>query len=253
MIVDNNLPNVEDILDFSFLKENPGDICFKNSGGSDCAIVYYAVAKYIKENNLNIRTYHVTIDTVTKFWYVEHAKKVIDFVGKELGIYPIEHSIQTNVVVLKDHETNLPIGYREVQRELVKKVIENNPSIKYHFDGGSNHLPFKYLEQAKLNNYEKYRYVQYDDKERISLEDGAEPKNRYYQIKSNGLMVYTPFMNLDKRSVKKSYDFYGVTDTLFPITRSCEQPSTNANYKGQYHCGKCLFCFERESTFGFLE
>ena len=53
MIVDNNLPNVEDILDFSFLKENPGDICFKNSGGPDCAIVYYAVAKYIKKNNLN--------------------------------------------------------------------------------------------------------------------------------------------------------------------------------------------------------
>lgn len=252
MIVDNNLPNAEDILDFSFLKENPGDICFKNSGGPDSAIIYYAVAKYIKENNLNIRTYHVTVDTETKFWYIEHAKKVIDFVGKELGVYPIEHNVQTNVVVFKDPETTLPIGYVEAQRDLVKKTIENNPSIKYNFDGSSRSLPVKYLSEAQLNNYEKYGYITYDDPERQSIENGAATKDVYYPS-LNKLMAYSPFMNLDKRSVKKLYDFYGVTNTLFPITRSCEQSSTNKRYKGQSHCGECLFCFEREITFGFLE
>lgn len=60
--------------------------------------------------------------------------------------------------------------------------------------------------------------------------------------------AYSPMANRDKRSVAKLYKEFNVLDTLYPVTRSCE----NDNHPGS-HCGKCWWCNERLWGFGYLE
>jgi len=60
---------------------------------------------------------------------------------------------------------------------------------------------------------------------------------------------YRPFSNIDKKQIKKMYDELGLTETLFPLTRSCDNPKVK---KG--HCnGRCWWCEERKWAFGTYE
>jgi 7-cyano-7-deazaguanine synthase in queuosine biosynthesis len=60
--------------------------------------------------------------------------------------------------------------------------------------------------------------------------------------------LHVPMVNVDKLKVKQIYDELGLTDTLFPITRSCESLVLNSG-----HCGECWWCQERYWAFGKLE
>jgi 7-cyano-7-deazaguanine synthase in queuosine biosynthesis len=60
---------------------------------------------------------------------------------------------------------------------------------------------------------------------------------------------YRPFFNIDKKQIKNMYDELGLTETLFPITRSCDNPKVKTG-----HCnGKCWWCEERKWAFGTYE
>jgi 7-cyano-7-deazaguanine synthase in queuosine biosynthesis len=59
---------------------------------------------------------------------------------------------------------------------------------------------------------------------------------------------YRPFMNIDKKDVSKLYSSLDLLDSLYPITRSCENI-----YSPDKHCGKCFWCEERHWGFGYLE
>lgn len=59
-----------------------------------------------------------------------------------------------------------------------------------------------------------------------------------------------PFTNLNKKDIAEIYEELGVTETLIPYTRSCE------NYDPKYlgaHCGVCWWCGERNWGFGRFE
>lgn len=58
---------------------------------------------------------------------------------------------------------------------------------------------------------------------------------------------YSPWWNMDKKFVKQVYDYYNLTDVLYPITRSCEDLKLTEG-----HCGKCWWCEERQWAFGKL-
>jgi 7-cyano-7-deazaguanine synthase in queuosine biosynthesis len=59
--------------------------------------------------------------------------------------------------------------------------------------------------------------------------------------------IYTPFTNINKQVIGKMYDELGLTTTLFPLTRSCEDRSLSDG-----HCGECWWCQERQWGFGKL-
>jgi len=60
--------------------------------------------------------------------------------------------------------------------------------------------------------------------------------------------IYRPFINLDKKDVSKLYSSLDLLDSLYPLTRSCENI-----YSPDKHCGKCFWCEERLWGFGYLE
>lgn len=59
---------------------------------------------------------------------------------------------------------------------------------------------------------------------------------------------YVPWTNKDKKFVAKIYDYFNITETIFPITRSCESFTLRSG-----HCGKCWWCEERLWAFDRLE
>lgn len=59
-----------------------------------------------------------------------------------------------------------------------------------------------------------------------------------------------PFRNYDKRKISEIYDYYGVTDWLFPLTFSCE--NTDNKFENPVHCGECWWCQERAWAFNRL-
>lgn len=246
----------KNVIDYGFLLDNPGDVLIGNSGGPDSAILYWALVKFIQKHNLDTKVYHFTVDTTEKFFYVKHAKMVIDFVEQNLGFKVEKHNYREGVVVTSHPVTNMPVGYAEAQAELTNQMIRKYPNIKYLIGGSSNMLPYSYLKKAKKRN-KKYENLEYIDKNRRPVEEDATNIKPIFERVTvpdrPPLEIYLPFVNLDKRSVKECYEYFGVTDTLFPITRSCEATPSQVRYNGDKHCGKCIFCFERETVFGRLE
>lgn len=53
---------------------------------------------------------------------------------------------------------------------------------------------------------------------------------------------YMPFVNKNKKTISKIYQELNLMETLFPVTRSCEEIG-KIEYYG--HCGKCWWCEER--------
>jgi 7-cyano-7-deazaguanine synthase in queuosine biosynthesis len=51
---------------------------------------------------------------------------------------------------------------------------------------------------------------------------------------------YSPFRHIDKKQIKNIYSKYNLLESLFPITRSCENTVLTEG-----HCGECLWCEER--------
>lgn len=58
---------------------------------------------------------------------------------------------------------------------------------------------------------------------------------------------YIPFYNVDKKRIAELYHHYGLMDTLYPLTRSCE-----SHILTEGHCGVCWWCEERQWAFGKL-
>lgn len=58
---------------------------------------------------------------------------------------------------------------------------------------------------------------------------------------------YRPLYNINKQEVANLYEEFGVMDSLFPVTRSCESLTLLDG-----HCGQCWWCEERLWGFGNL-
>lgn len=57
--------------------------------------------------------------------------------------------------------------------------------------------------------------------------------------------MYTPFHRIDKKVIAGMYEELNLLETLFPLTRSCEN-----NNLLEGHCGECWWCEERLWAFG---
>lgn len=60
--------------------------------------------------------------------------------------------------------------------------------------------------------------------------------------------IYSPFFNIDKKYISNIYSELKIVDTIFSVTRSCEDLTLTAG-----HCGKCWWCEERLWAFNKLE
>lgn len=192
-------------------------IGIKLSGGADSAIVCYMLSKYIAENRSNTTIKPITVEHAGKSYQLEFAKKIIEFCKLEFGNIFEEH----------EHEwCDVSDRYVIVQDNLVKRLYKEN-KIQCHFVGITQNPPSSVMNQIGWNG---------------PADDRSAGVKRPL-IKGS---AYFPLINTNKQGVCNLYKEYNVLDTLFPLTRSCE------NFTEDYsvHCGECWFCKERYWGFG---
>lgn len=198
------------------------------SGGADSSLLLYLLTKKIIDEQLPIKIQPYSVRR-GRPWNPMYAEDVVEFV---------KDNFDTDVV--NDLIIYYPDINDEYQREIkefrdrdIENFIQNN--IQIMFSGITCNPPHDDNTISK-------------NKERTRDENSDRPI-----VNSSGFAYYiNPFFDINKKHVREIYDKYELTDTLFPITRSCEGADKDTdNYT--YHCGKCWWCEERIWAFGKLQ
>ena len=222
--IEDKFDNIDDS-EFEIIEYPVKTIGMWMSGGADSSLCAWMLCKHIKDNNLDIQFQPLSVRR-GRGWNPIYAGNVIDF---------IEDNLQFK---MKDHIVYYPDKDDEYQREIKEfrdRDVDNFNSrlIDIMYSGITCNPP----DSAGLSKNE----------ERTRDEEADRP------IESWGGFAYyiNPFFNINKKDVSRMYDENGLTDKLFPLTRSCEGSDyETGNYT--HHCGKCWWCEERLWAFGRL-
>lgn len=196
-------------------------VAVKLSGGADSSLLMYLLSLYsVRVRKLDL--FAVTVINSVKPYQHIHANRVIEFIEKNLGV-KIKHLVKPDPVD--------PNYYSEEQNNYLKS-FRSSGVFQINFSGITEN-PDVDLDPAK-----KFTYATERDKS-----VGVKPvRDRF---------GFTPFANVNKKAIAEMYETHGLMDSLFPLTRSCENKSVLA---GEPHCGDgCWWCLERKWGFGRLQ
>ena len=213
-------------------------IGMKLSGGADSSILYYALCKHIKDNNLDTKIIVVTLDTDFKNLYIAGANRVIGIVKDLTGIEPYEHF----TVTVPHSDEN----YTNGQAELVAKAKEKYGDLEF-FTGLTKNPPAHEMRDYFIENASKHGL----DFSRIEKHLDVIDTERD-DISHSDQNPYRVFGATDKKGTASAYEELGMMEKLYPYTFSCENaPYELLDEKGNHmHCGECFFCLERYWGFG---
>ena len=204
-------------------------IGLKISGGADSAIVAYMLAKFAVAEMPEMVVYPITGVTPTKPYQEIYAKRVLEKVSELTGY----HNWGQHTVGIATSE-----NYMKDQEKIVKRAYEET-GILTHFYGITanptiDEAPELYAWRDKWG----------------SPPGGIEERQKLSGTKKPWFAMRAPLVNVDKKGVAEHYTNQGVMDTLFPVTRSCEEFIDEPDYDQEHHCEKCYFCLERYWGFG---
>ena len=199
-------------------------IGIKLSGGLDSAIVAYLLCKYIHEERPDctlipftvihsFKPYNLWFASKVKWWLKEHFPTVQ---------WHKEHfTIHSNG---GDYNERM----EELQEDLKKKNI-----IDCKFSGVTANPPLEVYKQWSPND---------------SHDEPTPGRDREQELKDTSFGRI--LVNIDKKGVAELYKKFGLMDTLFNVTRTCEETELDPSVTP--HCGKCWWCEERRWGFGKL-
>lgn len=207
------------------LPEHFKQVGLKISGGADSAIVAYMLAKYIAEERPDLTIIPITVTHAEKNYQVEFSNKVINFIEAQFGIKFGQQF--TNMA--ESEET-----YTQTQANLVDKLFSDKV-IDCLYMGLTHNPPLEVMQTFAP----------------MVIAAGFPDRNHTSPKKQKiSISRYAPLINMDKQEVAELYKKFDVMDTLFPLTRSCENVTTDFSE----HCKiKCFHCHERFWGFGRYE
>lgn len=195
----------------TFKKENQ-HIGLKISGGADSAILAYMLAVYCRDSNRQLIVYPITCENPLRPYQIIFAKRVISKVEELTGF------------MFGNHYTDkLPgIGaYDEEQRILLDRLYAEK-IIDCHFMGETHNPPISEMDKW-------------------AIADMPPERNELAPVADLNGKRFKPLRHSHKQSIYDLYVYFNVLDSLFPVTRSCEQ----STYDFTNHCNACSFCQER--------
>ena len=207
------------------------------SGGADSSLLCYLLAKKIKEEKL---PYKIQPLTVQKRPNILESIPVKD---KIIELLEADYIFKNHIVYTAPTE-----GW-ETEKYLSMFSAKNRENIKNNLfqvllSGITTNPPIEVQEKFHwgiLKDVESKRGLSViKETVRYFVESDSEKDYEFLEIK--------PFFNIDKKKIAEMYNELGILETLFPLTRSCED---RTYLKG--HCGKCWWCEERLWAFGKLE
>lgn len=202
------------------------NVGLKLSGGIDSAIVGYILSKYVTEERPGVRITPITVDQEGKAYQIQFAKKVIEYYKTVFGDIYTEH--YTGFSPMPEAE-----NYTKAQDEVTQRLYAEG-KIQFHFAGITANPPPGSIPQRI-----------YDQGWTDPPDRGVSKFLKSIYVDSNRCL---PLINFDKKAVSELYDYFDLQNTLFPLTRSCEQYTDDFTQ----HCDNCWFCGEREWGFGRL-
>ena len=194
------------------------NVGIKISGGADSALLAYMLATYKRDYRPDITLHAITCNSAKKPYQAIYAQRVVKKVSELTGVRFENHFI---------HEIS-GTKYPEEQEEFLLSIYDSK-IIDCHFMGETINPP---EHIAELQTYDR-------------------PRGRDMEAPTRVRHAFRPFRMLHKKNIAELYAHYGITDDLFPITRSCEHITTDAQQLS-VHCGECWFCLERRWGFGRL-
>lgn len=196
------------------------------SGGADSSLLAYLLAKKIKEENLDVLLQPLSVRRIPKTWNVIYATNIVDFIKDQLKV--------DNILDLKSYWPSLDDDYQANFKEFVDRDHENFSKnlLQIMYSGITSNPPKGELDEESTQTNR-------DDGQGTILIKDDWPLRTYYN----------PFAKINKKTLAKIYDHLDLTETLFPMTRSCEGfEQDTKNYT--VHCEKCWWCKERFWAFG---
>lgn len=207
------------------INPNGNNVGIKLSGGADSAILAYMLGLYKKQVR-DINIVPITVINAKKPWQDIYAKAVVSFIENQLNIKFAEHIIPD--------EWLSPEEYSISQNVLVKNLYKTKV-IDCHYAGITLNPPKEEVDIDEL----------------FTRDTDRDASNTVKQLVSPRGRSFTPLANINKRGVAELYRNYDLMNTLFPITRSCENMKV---FHTEPHCATgCWWCLERQWGFGRLE
>jgi 7-cyano-7-deazaguanine synthase in queuosine biosynthesis len=208
------------------------------SGGADSALMLYLLAKQVKDNNLPITIIPCTVDH--KRPHVNIAGNVVEKVIELLDCSDtiIEHQVYNPPAHIVWTSDELKQQFKDINL-----INFRTDKIQALFTGTTLNPP-KHIQES-------FNYGILSDIELVRGVDVPKIVDKY-SVHDLGDMTVEfiesrPFVNTDKKAIASLYVEHNLMDSLFPVTRSCEDLNT---VRG--HCGTCWWCEERLWGFGQL-
>jgi tRNA(Ile)-lysidine synthase TilS/MesJ len=219
--------NSQDIIEFNdiTIPTHTKKIGIKLSGGADSSMVCYMLVKYLKETRPDVTIYPITAVVLAKPYQKIFAKQIVNKISELLDYKNFGEHFVAYTKTRESHEC------LEVQKTLLNWLYDTN-RIDMHLNGIS---AVPNIEDAPELCKE--------------IEETGPTDNRFKEtIKKNQRngIAFSPFINTDKKGIAEYYTNLGVLEELFPLTRSCEEKTTDFTQ----HCGNCWWCKERYWAFG---
>lgn len=214
------------MIDYSVLEEK-NHIWMSLSGGTDSALIFYLVVKWLHENNKTTKiTPWCTYDTFRP-GNDKDAQNVIDVVKDKI---PYEH-IQPMIVKpfskhrgMQKNDLTYPL-WKEMQRsrnyDLFISALTASPSVDEMKETEGFYEAFLRLKAENRDPAEKKVEI---------VDDG------------HGLTIWHPVANIDKKVIAAGYEEHDLMDDLFPLTTSCVNRHVTP-------CMTCFWCYEKYWAF----
>lgn len=207
------------------------------SGGADSSLLCYLLAKKIKEDNLPYKIQPLTVQKRPNiFESIPVKNKIAELLDAE-DIFN-EHIVYTAPAEGWETENYLSM-FSKKNRENIK-----NNLFQVLFSGITTNPPREIQQKfhwGVLEDVENKRGSSVDKETvRYFTETADEKEYEFFEMK--------PFFNINKKQIAELYRQYDIIESLFPLTRSCEDRNFLSG-----HCGKCWWCEERLWAFGKLE
>ena len=225
----------------------------KLSGGIDSAIVFYMLCKHIQDNNLKTAILPITLNDWAKPFQEEFSKRVTYWMK---STFP-------SIEILPNAIKQCPKSHEGYEREQDIHLYETHQQTPFNlYFTGINKNPPKEIYSQFYNSKKELREGPEHDRpgtEPISIEhpyfwnrDGYWQLGRTndHGVKQGEMTSISLLMHLDKKGIAELYDMFDLKESLYTITRSCENydPVLTNNFTTHCHT-ECWWCHEKHWGF----
>jgi hypothetical protein len=223
------------------------------SGGADSSIIYYAACDYYKDRD-DVNIYALSLNSEWKPWYGDFAADVIriteELTGKACAGHIVDYTALHNS---HDSGQEYIIGQ---ERMTTRAIAEYNLNALYNgitLNPNIDEMTSRLTQVHGAGSRNLKEFLVHVPGRDLSRDNAPNWKN--FSIDDTGCHRIRPFIQRDKMVTFEAYDYYGVIDTLYPFTYSCETRPGDNFYDPRasddhVHCEQCWFCSERFYAFG---